>query len=267
MGKFQIRTFILTKKIGSYFDPPSMETLEAKLRSGELSFIEKHCKRLEMTELEAEELLGRIKKSDSDNENWTKEDDSLILEHVRKNGPYNFVKLEQLIGKKHRQIRERWLTHLSREVSKIPWSNDEDEILIRKQRECGTNWGLITLSLPGRSDICCKNRWCMLMRERKKIKEKDPLPGIIPQNPDAIAQPASAPLFPDLVPAPLPTHPPPSSVVVFPPQTQTTSQQAAPLSEVEQMRLLIRRLQQQNQEKDEENQRLQLRIQQLQQNH
>lgn len=151
-GKISNTYVYINQKIGSYFDPPSMELLQAKLRSGELNFIVEHCKSIEMTEQEAKELVERIKKCNSD---WTAEEDSLIFEHVRKNGPYNFSKLEPLIGKKYRQIRERWLTHLYKEVSNNPWSNDEDEILIRKQRECGTNWGLIAFSLPGRSDICC----------------------------------------------------------------------------------------------------------------
>jgi len=66
---------------------------------------------------------------------------------------------EQGIQRLGKQCRERWYNHLSPDVRKDPWSEEEDKIIIESQQKYGPKWTTISSFLKGRTPNSIKNRW------------------------------------------------------------------------------------------------------------
>ncbi len=101
---------------------------------------------------------------------WTEEEDRIIVGAVEKvralllraivahsvaqrsQGMRKWSEIAKLvpghrIGK---QCRERWFNHLSPELKKSPWSEEEDQALVDAQAVLGNSWSRVALDLPGR---------------------------------------------------------------------------------------------------------------------
>jgi hypothetical protein len=70
-----------------------------------------------------------------------------------------------------KQCRERWFNHLSPEVTKCPWTPEEDQILFQEYVKQGAKWAEIAKVLPGRSDNAVKNRWHASISKRVQAGE------------------------------------------------------------------------------------------------
>ena len=66
---------------------------------------------------------------------------------------------EQLPGRTPKQIRDRYINYLKEGLKNEPWTNEEDEILIKLFKEIGPKWSKMMPDLPGRSSNDIKNRW------------------------------------------------------------------------------------------------------------
>ena len=98
---------------------------------------------------------------------WTGEEDLIIVNWVKQNGPKNWGSLaEQLPGRISKQCRERWHNHLCPNVNKMEWTEEEDKILIEHQKKWGNKWSKIAALLPGRTDNSVKNRWNSSLKRR-----------------------------------------------------------------------------------------------------
>lgn len=117
---------------------------------------------------------------------WTKEEDEALLASVKSLGDYPaWVKVaESVPGRSPKQCRERWHLNLDPSIqdpSVVPWTNEEDEMIIALQRKMGNQWANISGELKleiglHRTENAVKNRFKSLQRLREKMwteKEDD----------------------------------------------------------------------------------------------
>lgn len=98
---------------------------------------------------------------------WTEREDALLRQLVAKLGAGLWAAIAaQIPERTGKQVRERWLNHLSPGVTKRPWSTEEDHIIIESHRRLGNCWSRIAKFLNGRSDNSVKNRFYVTLRRR-----------------------------------------------------------------------------------------------------
>jgi len=95
---------------------------------------------------------------------WKKNEDELLKQFVIQFGPKNWSFIankmnDHNIFRLGKQCRERWFNHLSPEVRKDPWTEEEDKIIIEEYNKMGSKWTLISNLLVGRTPNSIKNRW------------------------------------------------------------------------------------------------------------
>jgi len=94
---------------------------------------------------------------------WVKDEDDIVRDLVAKMGGAAHVKwssvAEHLPGRLGKQVRERWQNHLDPSLTKEPWAEAEDQLLISLQALMGNRWSEIARAFVGRSENSVKNRW------------------------------------------------------------------------------------------------------------
>jgi hypothetical protein len=69
---------------------------------------------------------------------WTRQEDEIIIRYVQMNGCKAWTKVAKMLpGRIGKQCRERWLNHLDPQISRDPWTAEEDQILVRLHAEHG----------------------------------------------------------------------------------------------------------------------------------
>jgi myb proto-oncogene protein len=68
------------------------------------------------------------------------------------------------IGK---QCRERWFNHLNPDINRNPWTEEEDLVILEKQKAKGNRWSDISKGLTGRTENAVKNRFNCLIKKAK----------------------------------------------------------------------------------------------------
>ena len=72
--------------------------------------------------------------------------------------------IRKMPWRNERQCRDRWFYYLSPDLNKGPWTQEEDDLLIKSVKEIGPQWVKITKFFKGRTDVQIKNRWNIIKR-------------------------------------------------------------------------------------------------------
>ncbi|OHT00729.1 DNA-binding protein eta2 [Tritrichomonas foetus] len=99
---------------------------------------------------------------------FTKDQDSLIKQLAEKNPPLKWRDIaEKIPGKSPKQCRERYQHFLAPTVLRIPWTLEEDALLIHCHYYFGTDWAKIAKFFPGRTNNDVKNRYNGRLKEKE----------------------------------------------------------------------------------------------------
>eukprot|EP01022_Parablepharisma_sp_SALTPOND_P026515 TRINITY_DN64309_c1_g1_i1.p1 TRINITY_DN64309_c1_g1~~TRINITY_DN64309_c1_g1_i1.p1 ORF type:complete len:634 (+),score=67.82 TRINITY_DN64309_c1_g1_i1:3460-5361(+) len=105
--------------------------------------------------------------------NWSKDEDIVLSKAVAQNKGRNWKKIaEALPGRTDVQCLHRWQKVLNPELVKGPWTEEEDNLVLRLVAEHGPQkWTSIAEHLPGRIGKQCRERWHNHLNPRiKKVQ-------------------------------------------------------------------------------------------------
>ena len=103
---------------------------------------------------------------------FTEQDDEKLKQVIQEIGTKSWIEVANRMGDRNpRQCKERWENYLNPSINNNPFTKEEDELLIRKQKELGSKWVTISHFFERRTDAAVKNRWQMLDRKEKKLKK------------------------------------------------------------------------------------------------
>ena len=100
---------------------------------------------------------------------WVPEEDNLLLQLVRDQGPNNWVRIsQQMLYRSPKQCRERFHQNLKPSLNREPISADEGLMIERMVNEMGKRWAEIARRLGNRSDNAVKNWWNGSMNRKRR---------------------------------------------------------------------------------------------------
>ena len=100
---------------------------------------------------------------------WSHEEDELLLKLMSTSQPKNWAGVAAMVpGRTAKQCRERWSLSLDPSINRGPWTQEEDELLVKLHDTLGNCWAQIKGHLSSRTENAVKTRYKTLERARFK---------------------------------------------------------------------------------------------------
>ena len=130
--------------------------------------------------------MGSVYTQGSLRKKFTDEGDQKLKELYKKytnNGKTDWHKISEEMGLTDRQVMDRWKFHLKPDISNDPFSPEEDELLLEKQKEKGNKWTKFSqLYFINKTPDQLKNRFRFLQKNNQGTKAIAPVPSMIHQD-------------------------------------------------------------------------------------
>ena len=108
----------------------------------------------------------KIKKIELKKGQWSYQEDRLLKQWVKLNGPKNWEACGRFIhGRKGKQCREHWSNCLNPELKKGDWTPEEDFLIMFFYEKCKGSWKKIIPLFNGRIENSIKNRFYSRLRK------------------------------------------------------------------------------------------------------
>jgi len=107
---------------------------------------------------------------------WSSQEDKLLEQWVKTNGPKNWEACGRFIqGRKGKQCREHWNNCLNPELKKGNWGPEEDFLIMFFYEKCKGSWKKIIPLFDGRIENSIKNRFYSQLRKHatKNMEAKE----------------------------------------------------------------------------------------------
>lgn len=105
---------------------------------------------------------------------FTSADDKYIIQQVLSKGKnINWKEVGKNLTPERtgRHCRERYQQYLAPGLDTSPWTQQEDEKLLKLYRSHGRNWAVLKLQFPQRPFVSIRNRILYVIRHQKEIDE------------------------------------------------------------------------------------------------
>ncbi|XP_047306748.1 transcription factor MYB73-like [Impatiens glandulifera] len=103
---------------------------------------------------------------------WTVQEDNLLTSLVQRHGTVRSwsVISRSIPGRNPSSCRNRWLKQLSPEVNHLPFTPEEDQLILEMHADMGNKWTEMARLLDnGRTDNSVKNRWHSTLKRRRDV--------------------------------------------------------------------------------------------------
>ena len=105
---------------------------------------------------------------------WTINEDIILCRLIKEFGENNWSLIsEKMDGRNQRQCKDRWNNYLNPNLKVGDWTQEEDDLILKKREELGPKWKIIATFFKNRTDSMIKTRYNALIRFQIKKNFKN----------------------------------------------------------------------------------------------